>query len=78
VFTDESCFLLNLGRWVWRRRGEVTDEILHAKPKFPIKVMVFAGISHDFKSTLVAVESGSIDAIACVDDFVDGSGITRR
>jgi transposase len=40
-----------------------------------MKVMVFAGISHEFKSSLVAVEPGSIDAIAYVDDFVDGSGI---
>lgn len=75
VFTDESCFIFNRGSWVWRRHGEISDEILHIKPKFPMKVMVFAGISHEFKSSLVAVEPGSIDAIAYVDDFVDGSGI---
>jgi hypothetical protein len=75
VFTGESCFVLGSGRWLWRRRGEVTDQVLQVKQKFPAKVMIFAGISHDYKSTLVAIESGSVDAVAYVDDFVDASGI---
>jgi hypothetical protein len=42
--------------------------------KYSTKVITFAAVSHEFKSDLVAVESGTI-AIAYVDDFVDTSDI---
>jgi hypothetical protein len=37
--------------------------------------MVFAGSSKDYKSALIAIESGTVKAESPVDDFVDQSGI---
>jgi hypothetical protein len=45
------------------------------KGTFPPKVMVFRGISRDYKSALIITESGTINAESYVDDFVDQSGI---
>jgi hypothetical protein len=62
LFTDESSFVLGDRRWIWRRRGETGPEVSSARVKYPAKVMIFAGISHDYKSRLILVESGTIDA----------------
>jgi hypothetical protein len=45
------------------------------QPKYLTTIIIGAGISHDLKSDLVSVESGTIDAVAYLDDFVDASGI---
>jgi hypothetical protein len=41
--------------------------------KYPAKVMIFAGISRDYKSRLILVESGTTDANSYIDEFVDQS-----
>jgi hypothetical protein len=43
--------------------------------KYPAKVMIFAGISHDYKSRLILVESGTTDANSHVDEFIDQSAM---
>jgi hypothetical protein len=73
VFTDESYFGFDHGRWLWTRRDEISDEILHAQPKYPAKVTIFAGISRDFKSDLVTM-SGTINDITYLNDFVTAPG----
>jgi transposase len=75
VFTDESSFVLGTRGWLWRRKAETGAEVSWVKEKFPPKVMVFAGISRDYKSTLIMIESGTVDAESYVDEFVDQSGI---
>jgi hypothetical protein len=57
------------------RRGEISDEIFHVKHKFPTKVIIFEGISYEFKRSLVAVKSRSGDAIAHGHEFVDAYGV---
>jgi hypothetical protein len=37
--------------------------------------MVFAGFSKEYKSALIAIESGTVNAEAYFDDFVDQPGI---
>jgi hypothetical protein len=39
--------------------------------------MVFAGISKEYKSALIAIEPGTVNAESSVDDFVDQSGIIQ-
>jgi hypothetical protein len=43
--------------------------------KHPAKVMIFAGIRHDYKSRLILVESRTIDANSYVKEFVDQSAM---
>jgi hypothetical protein len=75
IFTDESSFVLGDRRWIWRRRGETGPEVSSARVKYPAKVMIFAGISHGYKSCLIRVEFGTIDANSYVDEFVDQSAV---
>jgi hypothetical protein len=56
-------------------QSEISDEIFDAEHKFPTKVIVFGEISHNVKSSVLAVESRSIDATASIDDFVHTSGM---
>jgi hypothetical protein len=62
LFTDESSFVLGDRRWIWRRRGEIGPEVSSVRVKYSAKVIIFAGIIHDYKSRLILVESGTIDA----------------
>jgi hypothetical protein len=62
MFTSESSFILSAPGWVWRRKAETGTEIYWMKGMFPPKVMVFAGISRDYKSALTIAESGTIHA----------------
>ena len=76
IFTDESIFELNSqNRWIWRRRGEKSDNIYNATNKYNKKVMVFAGISKKFTTPLIAIIKGTIDADSYVDDCIDQSGL---
>ncbi|KAH0785104.1 Transposable element Tcb1 transposase [Histomonas meleagridis] len=62
------------GRWLWRRRGKKDDAIFVHTKKFPNKIMVFGGISYNYRTPLIAME-GTIDANRYVDDCIDGSGL---
>ena len=56
LFTDESYFELNGLRWVWRRKGEISDDILCTQQAHPKKIMVWGGISKKFKTKLVVFQ----------------------
>ena len=54
VFSDESRICLtNDGKWVWRRRGDLCPEIFADLSKFPLGIMVYGAIGHNYKSKLV-------------------------
>lgn len=75
LFTDESAFYLdNNHRWLWRRRGELCNEIIREKKKYTPKVMIFGGISYHWKTPLIIVK-GNIDAEVYIDDCIDQSGL---
>jgi transposase len=69
VFTDESSFVLGARGWVWRQRAGTGPEVCWMKGQFPPKVVVFGGISPDYKSALIIAESGTINAESYMDDF---------
>jgi hypothetical protein len=75
LFTDESSFILGDRRWIWRRRGETGPEVSSARAKYPVKVMIFAGVGRDYKSRPILVESGTVDANSYVDEFVDQNAV---
>jgi hypothetical protein len=76
VFSDESFFVMDSSRrWLWRRRGEDCSAVYHLAQKYPTKVMVFGGIARDYKSALIVVESGTVNAERYIDELLDQSGI---
>lgn len=76
LFTDESYFWLGDDhRPLYRRRGEICDEIKICEKKFPEKVLIFGGISRKVKTSLIIVEKGTVDAITYIDELIDGSGL---
>jgi hypothetical protein len=60
---------------ILRRRRETGPEVSSARVEYPVKVMIFASISHDYKLCLILVESGPIDANSYVYEFVDQSAV---
>lgn len=76
LFVDESAFYLdNSHRWVWRRRGEFDEKLVqHRKNKYTPKVMIFGGISLNWKSPLISIQ-GNIDSKVYIDDCIDGAEI---
>jgi hypothetical protein len=74
-FPDENSFLLSTRGWAWRGRAETGSEVRWTKHKCPPKAMVFAGTSKDYKSALIAIESGTVNVESYVDDFGNQSGI---
>jgi hypothetical protein len=43
-------------RWILRRRGEANPDVSSGKLKYPVRVMIFAGISGDSKPPLIILE----------------------
>ena len=75
LFTDESyIYLDNDHRWLWRKRGENDDEVYHKTLKFTPKILIFAGISRQFKTDVIILDK-SVDSISYIDDCIDGSGL---
>ena len=58
LFTDESYFELNGRRWIWRRKGEITNSIIYKQEAHPIKLMVWGGVSLKYKANLIIFEKG--------------------
>jgi hypothetical protein len=53
IFSDESRFAqCNDSKWIWRRRGDVNDEVFADKVKYPSTTMVFGAIGKGFRSKL--------------------------
>lgn len=73
LFTDESSFILdNNHRWMWRRRGEKDDAVLHSTSKYKKKIMVFGGISYNHQTPIVFID-GTIDSSVYIDECIDGT-----
>ena len=53
LFTDESYFELNGLRWIWRRKNEKTSDVFFHREAHPTKIMVWGGISKNYKTRLV-------------------------
>lgn len=53
LFTDESYFELDGLQWIWRRKGEISEDILNEQQAHPKKIMVWGGISKRYKTKLV-------------------------
>lgn len=76
VFTDESYFWLGDDhRYLWRKRGETGSDIELRTKKFGEKVLIFAGFALGYKSELIIVTRGTVDADAYVDKLIQGSHI---
>jgi hypothetical protein len=58
LFTDESSITRNATDFtVWRVPGMLDDQNIYSpKEQFPIRIMVWGAIAHDFKSDLIKVE----------------------
>ena len=75
LFVDESSFYLdNSHRWVWRRRREVDQSIMHFKSKYVPKIMIFGGISYNWKTPLISIE-GNVNSTIYIDECIDLSGM---
>ena len=75
IFVDESSFELGANsRWVWRKRCDTNPLIYNDTVKFPQKVMVFGGISKNWKTPLIALE-GTVDSCTYIDECIDGTGL---
>jgi hypothetical protein len=61
LFTDESYIQVGTdSRMVWRRPGDVREEVLDTKIAHPIKIMIWGGIAHQYKSPLIIFEVGEM------------------
>jgi hypothetical protein len=76
LFTDESFFWLgDDSRRLYRRRGEFSEDVQFKTPKFQKKILIFGGIAKRYKTPLIIIESGTVDAITYIDDLFDQSGL---
>ena len=79
LFTDESYFELNGLRWVWRRKGEVSDSIVYPKEAHPLKLMVWGGISKRYKTPLIIFEKKeTMDAHKYVNKILKGTQLEDK
>ena len=76
LFTDECYFWLGEDhRPLYRKRGEHTKDVLVHEKKFNEKILVFGGISRSYKTNLIVLQNGTVDAITYIDDLIDESGL---
>lgn len=62
VFSDESRFCFDRdGHLIWRRRGEISDDVFIEKEKYAEGIMVFGIIGLDYKSPLILCKGGVND-----------------
>jgi transposase len=77
LFSDESTFQITSDRrMVWRRPGDVREEVLEPKFAFPLKLMIWGGIARDFKSQLVIIPHGeSVNGEKYIQEIMINSGV---
>jgi hypothetical protein len=74
VFSDESIFELSDNcKRLWRRPGEVGDDVRAHKKAHPQKLMIWGAVVHNFKSSLVFFD-GNVDSAVYIDNVIKNSG----
>jgi hypothetical protein len=74
LFTGESYFTIgeNTG-YLWRMRGEHSDDVCVHEKKHPQKVLIFGGFSPQFQSDLVILLHGTVTSETYIRHLIQGS-----
>lgn len=75
IFTDESWFELGANRrWIYRKPGEISNDVTRPYQAHPPKVMIWGGIGYNFKSKLIFIDQ-NVDSFYYVDSVIIGSNV---
>jgi transposase len=74
IFSDESTFeIRESSRKLWRRPGEIGDDVRIHKKAHPQKWMIWGAVGHNYKSSLVFFD-GIINSESYIEQVITNSG----